>query len=662
MVAFAVGIAAYFTAPFVPNIIWPITFAMLTFGVARYVVDWRSENIRAMLLLLCFAAMGFARGDWHTKSLSTPFLSEGVYEVTGWIEAIERSGAGLRWRVNVSEIKGRFVPDGVTHIRVKVHDADFEGGAGVKLRAVLSEPPPPAIHGGYDPARRSFYDGVSAYGFVITEPTLAQVEATSLIARQNRRLTRLRYEIVERILAGAPDETAGLQAALMTGVRTYIPEEQTVALRIAGLAHVLAISGLHMGLLAGSVYWVFTLGLACIIPLSRRYDVRKPAAVIGMFSAVLYLTLSGASVATQRAFIMTMIVFFGVLLNRRAISIRSVSIAAFITLSLHPESLLSVGFHMSFSAVIALVVVYQHWRGPSAYRQRMVRRMAAGFTTLSITSFVAGSATAVFAVLQFGRIARYSFLGNILAMPIFTAIVMPAALVSFVALPFGLEAYPLWVMGKALSVMIFISEHIAALPGSIDLFKSPPTWMAACFGLAFVWVFIGKKTTRIAGVLAIAFCCVAWAFYPVADMRVSEVGKVAFWSNGKFNTLYVDTKRSDRFGREQFRESAGTSKPNLETYKTNFAECDELACRFTLKNYDVSVIQHPSEVLAECAVSDIVILAKRQAGPVARRRCDAILIDERTLSTFGALSVYLSSKDVKIRSANTAKRQRRPWG
>jgi len=194
----------------------------------------------------------------------------------------------------------------------------------------------------------------------ISTPQAAQVE-TQGSERAARLLVTFREALTLRVLTRAPPNTAGLQAALLTGDRAYIDPEQTDVLRASGLAHVLAISGLHMGLMAGGAFWLISFLLACIDPIARRYDVRKAAAVAGILVATFYLILSGASVSTQRAYIMAVVLFAAVLLSRPAISIRTVAVAAAITLMLHPESLVSAGFQMSFAAAAALVTVYGAW-------------------------------------------------------------------------------------------------------------------------------------------------------------------------------------------------------------------------------------------------------------------------------------------------------------
>lgn len=667
--AFAAGIAAYFALPIEPK--WQALIIICAIIYGFYLITLRLEGAGRFLWivvpLLCFC-LGVFRSSWHTETIKAPLVNESAYTITGWIEAIEKSGSGHRWRIRVTEFEGYGDPSMPYRVRVSVRKAQAQGGDGVRLRAILTPPPGPVMPDGYDPARKAYFDKINAYGFRIDEVEFVEIAPLSWDAALMRSLTRFRYELAARIQEHSPEATAGLQVALLTGVRSYIPEEQTIALRTAGLAHVLAISGLHMGLLSGGAFYLATLLFALIAPLSRRYDVRKPAAVIGALVALGYLALSGASVATQRAFIMAIIVYFAVLLDRRAFSMRSVSVAALITLLLHPESLISAGFQMSFAAVAALVVVYQYWQGGrQSYAQGLLERAKAGLTTLSVTSMVAGSATAGYAVMHFGRMATYGFVGNLLAMPIISLLVMPAALATLIFMPFGAEAFPLFIMGKGLSVVLVIAEWVSSWPSALGHIKSAPAWVIGLYSLAFLWLCLGGLRMRMAALGLGLICFIAWAVHPVPDMRVSDTGRIAFWDKGK-NTvkraLYVSSMRADRYGREQFMQRAGESADNVGIipYADARALCDALACRFELSGRWVSIVSHPSEVQDACDNSDIVVLTERQAGPVARRNCAAILLDRRVFALSGAQDIYLSGGSLKIKPAITKKRGTRPWG
>ena len=669
VVGFLAGIALYFWLPFEPSIgaaaLLAAMASLLWFVAQKLDVRWR------VIPLLIFMAFGMGRGVWHSHSLQTPFLDEGFYTVTGWIESIEKSGEGVRWRLRVHDIQGRNLPErSVKRIRLKINAGKdgaaraFKGGDGVTLKGILSAPPGPVVPGGYDPARAAYFTAISAYGFSTSPPDAASLESRTFEEEFARKLTRFRYGTAQRVLANSPEGTSGLQAALLTGIRTYIPQTQVDSLRAAGLAHVLAISGLHMGLLAGGAYWLASLLLACITPLSRRYDMRKGAAVIGAMAATAYLLLSGASVATQRAYIMALIVFLAIILDRRAFSIRSVSVAAFITLSLHPEALVSAGFQMSFAAVLALVVVYRHWQGPNDTQRSLGMRFASGLSTLSITSFVAGSATSVYALMHFNRMAKWGFFGNLLAMPIFTFFVMPAALLSLIAMPFGLERIPLTMMGMSLEALLWMSDHVAAWPGALTHIKSPYSAVIVLYSLGFSWLCLGRKTLRIAGLGVLGVCAVLWAVTPRADIRVSSDGRIAILQENTAgeDQLFVDSKRADRYGRTQFIQRAGVAEADIVPYHDKFAQCDALACRLALSGRNVAIVNHPSEVQQECRQSDIVILINRRAGPVARRGCKAVLLDERDFQKNGAYDIFLRSKTLRVKPSLSPARKARPWG
>lgn len=497
VISFAIGVAIYFLLPFEPNtahLLAPIVFIFLIWGGVSFLknrgfIPAVSERVPLICLLTICLLLGGFRAAQHTKSQATPFLPEArsAYNLTGWVEGIETSGRGFRWRLRISEIENRF-GDAVSplpkRVRVRANIGDIKIGQGVKLRALMTAPPGPVMPGGYDPARRAYFQGIGGYGFAISDPEIVALGPRDFNERLARSVAKFRYSLADRVLTKAPERTAGLQTALLTGVRSYIPEAQTTALRDTGLAHVLAISGLHMGLLSGGGYFLLTFILALISPLSRRYDVRKFAAVFGMALATIYLVLSGAGVSTQRAYVMAMIVFLAVIMDRRVFSMRSVSVAALITLVLHPESLISAGFQMSFSAAAALVAFYRFWQNfklppnPQDYQAGFIRKtiykIKRNLGAVTTTSFVAGGATGGFAMLHFNRIANYGMIGNVIAMPVFSALVMPSALMVFLLMPFGWEGPALKLMGLSLDFIIYTANWVADLKGSVSHIKSAP--------------------------------------------------------------------------------------------------------------------------------------------------------------------------------------------
>jgi competence protein ComEC len=670
VVALGVGIAAYFSWSGEPSS--TVIVGMLCLAAfIWWTFDRKGWQGLGLVWIILLVLLGLGRASWHTTMADAPRLPavERTYRIEGWVSAIEKSGKSERYVVETHKVRGLTTERMPERLRIRITkkpEPPIVAGDTINWLVAAKAPPSSVVPGGYDSGQVAYFRQIGGFGFGYGAPERqVDVELPPLDSLR-RAVVRWRYQIADRVMAEAPPKTAGLQAALMTGVRRFIPTEQTDNLRIAGLAHILAISGLHMALLAGGTYSAITFILACILPLSRRYDVRKFAAVTAIGAATFYFVLSGASVATQRAWVMSTIFFLAIILDRRAISMRSVSVAALITLALHPESLVSVGFQMSFAAVVALVATYQAWQTMRpAFTQRSIsRKMVDFFASLSVTSLVAGFATGAFALFHFNRFAQYGFAGNLLAMPLFSLFVMPLAVLSLLTMPFGLEGLPLQLMGLALEPILKAAEWVAGWPGAMAYIGASPNWVLPLLGLGFVAVCMGRKWVRLLGLGAILLAFLGWNTAPTPDLRISDSAKVAFWQPPESGTgdpvLMVGSRRPDRYGREQFAQRAGLNKVDWAPYSDRIAQCDALACRAKIGAWQISILQNPSEVPEECEASDLVVLAVRSAGPVARRNCSAVLVDESTLRATGALDVYLKDR-LKIKAARPSEEKRRPW-
>ena len=327
-------------------------------------------------------------------------------------------------------------------------------GSAVEVRLRLRRVPEPVMPGGFDFSRKAYFAGLGAVGFSLSPAQqLNEAPKPPFDIRLRAKIDGLRHEIERRILEATPGERGAIVIALITGERGRIPEETVQALRNSGLAHMLAISGLHMALMAGSLFWLLRAGAAAFPALALQYPIKKWAAVLALLGGGFYLAISGGSIATQRAFLMMGIVFTAILLDRPALTLRNVAIAACVILALFPESLLEVSFQMSFAAVTALVAVYERTSkrdkpsaGNHSFWGRAARKAVWYVGGIALTTLVAGIAVAPFAAFHFHKLAQYSLIANLAAMPPFGLVVMPAALVALLTMPFGLEALPLQVM------------------------------------------------------------------------------------------------------------------------------------------------------------------------------------------------------------------------
>ena len=199
---------------------------------------------------------------------------------------------------------------------------------------------------------------------------------------------------------------------------------------VSSLAHVLSISGYHMAVVAGIVFFVVRALLALVPSLASRRPIKKWAAGAALSAAFFYLLLSGAEVATQRSFIMIAIVLIGVMVDRPALTFRTLTVAALCVMVLSPAAVVHPSFQMSFAATLALIAAYQHglpWRADAdtSLGARVALWGGREIAGLILASLVAGLATTPYAAFHFHRVAPYGVLANLLAMPVVSALVMP---------------------------------------------------------------------------------------------------------------------------------------------------------------------------------------------------------------------------------------------
>jgi competence protein ComEC len=305
--------------------------------------------------------------------------------------------------------------------------------------------------------------------------------------------------MTRRIAAALPGSTGGVASAVITGKRGTMAEEVKQAFRDSGLSHLLAIAGLHLGLVGGFVFFTVRGGLALIPWIALRFPIKKITAVVTLIVLFCYLMISGAAIPTQRAFVMTGIVFVAVLIDRLRISMRICALAALVVLVLDPASLVGVSFQMSFGAVVALITVYEKWGTQMA---RAFHRGSFGHKTLgycgavAVTTVVATIGTEPFAIYHFHHLVLYSPLANVIAVPISAMWTLPWGVVACLLMPFHLEALALTPMGWGIDVTIWVAQWVQALPGNVWSMPRLPTIGVVLVALGGCWLCLWQQKWR----------------------------------------------------------------------------------------------------------------------------------------------------------------------
>jgi len=659
-VAFCAGALAYFALPREP-LLAALLPAFALAAAAAFLAWWRGAPYGLLVLLAALLA-GASVAKLRVESLTAPVLQRPVTaEVQGRVADIEFR-AGRAPRAVLESVRIGRIPPQKTPERVRL---TFRGeapplGALVTARARLSPLPGPAIPGGYDPARAAFFEGIGAGGFVFGAFSVVE-EPRGFHARLH--LADLRREIAERILSAQPGEAGAVAVALLVGERGGIGDETADTLRVAGLAHILAISGLHMMLIAGTAFWLVRAALALFEGAVLAWPIRKIAAVAALGVGAFYLAISGGNVATIRAFVMAAVMFAAILLDRPALSLRNLAIAAFIVVALEPESVTEPGFQMSFAAVAALIAVWDLWRDrpvddlaePPSWPWRLLRGLIAALLAIALTTLVAGFATAPFAAYHFGRFASYSLLGNLLAMPLVSVLVMPAGLLTLAAMPFGLEPLPLSVMAAGIDLVLGASRWVAALPGSSLSIASFPAWTLMIATAGFLWLCLWRSPVRLYGVVPLlGGAGLALLFSSSPDLVVDESGK-AIAARGPDGVLRVAGVRAGSYLADVWREN---EPPGAGDIDEGFS-CDAEACVFRMKGgFSVSHVVSPLALPEDCARADILV----SALPVPADCRARIVIDRDSLATGGAHALFVEARgtaDLRMETARST--VRRPW-
>jgi len=515
------GIAAYFAAPSEPPPALCLTLAALAAGAclaARF-----RPGPRLPLLALALVLAGVVTAALRSATVAAPVLPYRHFgPVEGRLADVDRSFSdAIRLTLDGVRVEGLDAALTPARVRIALHgDAAAAPlpppGALLRVVANLAPPGGPVEPGGFDFQRLAWFDRLGALGYTRAPPVV--------LAPPDRAPERLAFEarmVLSRAIQDRIGGQAGaLAAAFMTGDRSGIDAATNEVMRASNLSHMISISGLHMGLLVGIVLALVRYGIALVPPLALRLEARKVAAGAALAAATLYLALAGPDVATRRAWIMAAVMLVAVLLDRRAITLRSVAIAALIVLATEPESLVEPGFQMSFAATAALVQCFALW---PAIRDRVpwaLRPLA----VLLISSAVAGLATGPIAAAHFGRIAGYGLLANLLASPVMGLAVMPMGVLAALAAPLGLSDLPLWLMGRGCATILAIAEWVAGLDGAVAMVRAPPRAVLPLLAVAGLALLPLRRSGAAVAGLALALAAALWALAPRPPLLIAADG------------------------------------------------------------------------------------------------------------------------------------------
>ncbi len=667
VVAFAAGIGGYFALKREPPVLASLIPA-LTFAVAA----WRRPFgvSRTILTLLAAVAAGIAWSSMMAAWKQAPILERriGPVAVAGEVISMEERTRGeVRLVIGVRHIEGLAAEETPRKIRLSVRtdSRDAMPGRRVQLRAILWPPKPPSLPGDYDFSRELYFRQIGALGVAIS-PVAATVDGADSDAGFRARLERLRLAISSRLKAAIPGDARFIADALVTGFQGAIPAPVVDAMRNAGLAHLLSISGLHMAMVTGIVFVALRAMLALIEPWALKYPIKKWAAALSIIAAYFYLLISGLQVPAERSFLMASLVLIAVILDRQAISLRMVALAGLALLALSPVSLVSISFQMSFAAVAALVAFYEYMRQrrrAATERQApgMTGKLALALVGIVVSTLVAEAAIAPAALFYFGNVPLLGVAANAVAIPLTGSLIMPLLILGVVAMPFGLEAWPLALAGKGIQLVIDIAVWISSFDKAVVHVPAMPFAAYLAFIAGGVWLVAWRSRIRLLGVAPLLLGVALMAAARPADVFMAGEGNLAAvrLADGSYALTPGRAHKWERDRIAQWSAKGTTTWPDHGVSPDRWLSCDGLGCLYRPPSGHVVALPKHADALADdCRRADVLIadlwLPRACVGP-------QIKIGRRERRDNGGHALWFEGGEVRVEAVGD-QRNGRPWG
>lgn len=661
--AFGAGIAGYFALLPVepdPSWRWVATAAPLP---ALLLLAWRRHMVTAWLAALPAAAgLGAALAAWHAATQPPmPELPRGAVILSGRVVQVDILPEGRRVTLDAPRLDGGAPLGRRLRVRLRAEDpARPEPGAMLTVRALVRPPAPPAYPGAWDFQRSAWFSGLGGSGFAIGPAQVAQdPEAPP------QPLATLRAKLERRLGAALPGPNGAIAIALIAGGQSAVPQADLAAMRDSGLAHILSVSGMHIAIVMGLSFGAVRLALAAVPALALRLPVKAIAAVAALGAGGAYMALTGAQVPMQRSFAMACLATLALLGGRRALTLRAWALALAVVLALDPVALLGPSFQMSFAAVLALIAGWEAlrpwmvaWPGQRRWWGRVL--LVPGGVVL--TSLLAGAATMPFGLHHFGRLQLYGVVANAAAVPITSFLVMPAGMVAALAMPLGLEHWPLAVMGLGIGAILAVAHEVAAWPGAALALAPIPAWSLAIVTAGMLLLCLLRGRWRLLGVPVLAGGLLAGlALHRAPDLLISADGRLIAARVGE-SVFLQRLPGASSLARESWQrlwaERAAEPWPREGMAAAGRVVCTPGACTLRLEHDGPAVVllrgDPPRATCAEAAAALVV-----SAEPV-RGRCGAAVIDRFAVWRNGAHAVWIGSEGVTV-VHDRGMRGARPW-
>ncbi len=650
-VCIALGVLLYFSLRVDPPRWLGGAATGLSLGAAA--LAWRSLAGRIAAVAALAASIGFLAAQVATwRASPSVSLPRTAVILTGTVRAVDILPDGRRLVLDGVRLGGGEPVERRLRVRIKKGDQTaVVAGDAIQVRALMRPPAGPSFPGGWDLQRDAYFSGLGGGGMALGAVTVLDHSAPAGVPAM---IQAARDAIGQRVMAVIPGAPGAIAATFLTGSTLAISQADRAAMRDSGLAHLLAVAGLHIGIVMGLVFGTTRLLLAAWERSALHWPTKPIAAVTALVAGGAYMLMAGAHVPVMRSFAMACVVTLGLVVGRRALSLRGWALAALALMLFAPQEVVGVSFQMSFAAVLALISGYEALRPvlTRLYGHQWWRRTISHVIALVLTSLLAGTASAPYGAFHFGHIQLYFIAANVLAVPLTAMWVMPLGLLGLALMPFGLEGLALVPMGWGVQAILWIGQTVSAWPEATMAVRPMPGWGLLVFTLGLAWLALWRTRWRMWGVVPIVAGLLSSALVPLPDVLVSSDARLIALRVGPQFWLQ-SVSGGSKYTREEW-ESHFATGPFATLREGAPAECGATSCQVG----PVLLARNKAKVAdGGCAGASLLVSAEPARGECPHR---VALLDRFTVWRDGAAAVWIEGETARVVTDRQV-RGDRPW-
>ncbi|CAI27106.1 ComEC/Rec2 family competence protein [Ehrlichia ruminantium] len=635
-----IGVIIYFSLPTEPQS-YIVLCIVFTLFVSLIAVILKKSN--CLFLSLFFILFGFVTIYVKAHYFSGDVLQAKIYakDIIGTVKEV--SSKQSHKRVIICDVQN--VKYNVTCIRLVSRtqwDENIEIGDRILLSAIVYPPQTAVSPFSYDFSRVSYFKKINGIGFTISNVRLFEKRKSKKIFEY---IELIRLHIYKLFLRNLTWDTANVVSALVIGKKDGISNDIMGNIRNAGIAHLFAISGLHLSFITGLFFSLSRNLLVFFGNLAESYNIKKISAVIAIIVSLIYLLLTGMSVSAERAFLMTSYVFIGILIDRRHNNFRAIAIAAFIILLCYPEAVLNPSFQMSFAAVLALIASCDIFT-----KLIIIGDILQYFSSIVLSSLIAGLATLPYVIYHFHNFSIIGVFVNVLAIPVTTFFIIPLSLLYVVLSFVNLEFYISYALESSVKLLLYVSSYVSKIDSLILSFHAVSSVSILIITLGFLFLCLWNGSLRFLGLVVIVCGLFIGFQYVTPDILVNINNIAVKESDGQLYSVNKNAHITGFIGLVWAKQNGQQKllKYNLENAKCLFCEAGK-GCIYTKQKRKILIAYTSEYVIQNCLDIDLVIQFGKFVYP---QECHKQYLSYVDIISHGPYFIWVLDNKVKISKHN----------